>query len=190
MFTAFFDTCVLYPIVKTDLALRCAQQGMFAIRWSDQVLEELTRVLQDPPASLKRAKAERRIQMMNTAFPQAEVSGWEPLESIFDSLPDFNDRHVAAAALHCHADVIVTENLKDFPPEALAEHHLFAQGFDEFMCDLWELKPSHPAQIFHILDAIALKRGIDWRTLVRELKLRHGLKNFADLVYGWHFDNP
>jgi predicted nucleic acid-binding protein len=35
------------------------------------------------------------------------------------TLPDADDRHVLAAAIRSSADVIVTFNLGDFPPEVL-----------------------------------------------------------------------
>lgn len=189
MFTAFFDTCVLFPIIKTDLALRCAEEKMFSIRWSDKVLEELSIVLQRPPTSLPAERAEHRISIMRQAFPHAEVTAWEPLEHSFSALPDPADRHVAAAAAFCNADVIVTENLKDFPLEALCPHGLFAQNFDDFMCDLWELKPSYPSHIFRMLENIAEIRGIDWRLLTNQLASSHLMPNFAQQVYSWHLDN-
>jgi hypothetical protein len=57
--------------------------------------------------------------MMNSSVRDCLVTGYEPLiEGL--TLPDPNDRHVLAAAILAGADVIVTFNLRDFPPEALA----------------------------------------------------------------------
>ena len=49
------------------------------------------------------------------------------------TLPDLDDRHVLAAAIAGRADVIVTKNLKDFPPAALQPHGIEAQHPDTFL---------------------------------------------------------
>ena len=63
------------------------------------------------------------------------MTGYEPL--IDDLvLPDPNDRHVLAAAIKCEAKFILTNNLKHFPPDALAPHCLRAQDLDTFLLNL------------------------------------------------------
>jgi hypothetical protein len=57
------------------------------------------------------------------------------------SLPDPNDRHVLAAAIVGRCDVIVTQNQKDFPDEALAPLDIEAQHPDEFLCNHLSLAP-------------------------------------------------
>jgi hypothetical protein len=47
---------------------------------------------------------------------------------------DPKDRHVAAADVRCHAQVIVTFNLKDFSASALSAWGVEAQHPDDFCC--------------------------------------------------------
>lgn len=54
-------------------------------------------------------------------------------------LPDAGDRHVLAAAIKAKAQVIVTENLKHFPPDKLAAWNIEAQGADDIVLGLVEL---------------------------------------------------
>jgi hypothetical protein len=57
------------------------------------------------------------------------------------TLPDPDDRHVLAAAIHSRADVIVTYNLSDFPDATLAPYGITAQHPDEFVIHLLDLAP-------------------------------------------------
>ena len=69
------------------------------------------------------------------------VTGYEPLIDVV-TLPDPNDRHVLAAAIKGQADVIVTFNLKDYPPDILGVYDLNAQHLDVFVRHLIDLWPS------------------------------------------------
>lgn len=60
---------------------------------------------------------------MNEAVPDSLVTGYESLIAGLD-LPDVDDRHVLAAAIHCNADAIITFNLRDFPAEKLAQYDI------------------------------------------------------------------
>ncbi|HEX3922837.1 MAG TPA: PIN domain-containing protein [Streptosporangiaceae bacterium] len=64
-------------------------------------------------------KTDRLRQLMNTAVRDCLVASYEPLIVALD-LPDPDDRHVLAAAIKAKAQIIVTKNLRDFPPERLA----------------------------------------------------------------------
>ncbi|HZL49861.1 MAG TPA: hypothetical protein VFC37_02825 [Terracidiphilus sp.] len=70
--------------------------------------------------------------------PDALVIGYESLIPSLN-LPDEKDRHVPAAAIQSKASVIVTNNLKDFPPEVLQEFEIEAQCPDEFVMNLLDL---------------------------------------------------
>lgn len=78
---------------------------------------------------------------MNENPPDALVIGYEHLISDLD-LPDSNDRHVLAAAIRGRADVIVKNNVKDFPDDLLEEFDIDAQTPDEFMYHLINLSPN------------------------------------------------
>jgi hypothetical protein len=72
---------------------------------------------------------------MEAHLPNAMVTGYQRrIASLV--LPDPNDRHVLAAALHCKAQTIVTTNLKHFPKSVLTSRSISAQHPDDFVCDL------------------------------------------------------
>ncbi len=77
---------------------------------------------------------------MNEAVPDCLVTGYELLKKGLD-LPDPDYRHVLAAAIRVRAEVIVTFNLKDFPPDVLEEFDIFTQNSDDFIDDLFDLSP-------------------------------------------------
>jgi len=69
---------------------------------------------------------------MEEMIEDANVSGYEHLiENV--TLPDPDDRHVLAAAVHCEARIIVTANLRDFPAETLSFFRVEAQHPDTFI---------------------------------------------------------
>ena len=68
---------------------------------------------------------------MDAAVLDCVVDGYELLESAL-TLPDPNDRHVLAAAIHCKASAIVTYNIDDFPADVLATYNIEAQHPDDF----------------------------------------------------------
>lgn len=82
--------------------------------------------------------ARRQRQYIETAFPEAIVTGFEPILASVD-LPDADDRHVVACAIQTRAAVIVTNNLKDFPSESLSLHKLEAISLDDFIADILDL---------------------------------------------------
>jgi hypothetical protein len=81
------------------------------------------------------------------AFPDALVENYKSLiEGL--TLPDEKDRHVLAAAIKTNANVIVTNNLKDFPKEYLATFGLKAKGVDDFITDIIDLYQESAIQAF------------------------------------------
>ena len=132
---AVLDANVLFPFTLRDTLLRAAAEGCFQVYWSEQILEEATRNLVAAEVMTAR-QAERLRAVMEQAFPEAMVRGYERLIGAMRN--DEKDRHVAAAAVKAKADVIVTSNVRDFRqlPEGTE-----AQRPDEFLCGLLDASP-------------------------------------------------
>jgi hypothetical protein len=76
---------------------------------------------------------------MAAYFPDARVTSYEELIGSMTNHP--KDRHVLAAAVAGRADILVTENLKDFPPAAVADFGITVVGQDDFLSGLLDLYP-------------------------------------------------
>jgi predicted nucleic acid-binding protein len=124
MFAAMLDTSVLWPSLQRDFLLSLAVEGLYRPLWSTAILDELRYhearklVGHGHDRVLAEQRSQRLVNQMSTAFDDAIVANWEALEGTF-GLPDIDDEHVVAAALVGGADVIVTSNLKDFPPQRI-----------------------------------------------------------------------
>ncbi len=102
-----YDACVLYPAPLRDLLMRLALTDLFQARWTDQIHDEWTRnVLANRPDVTAESLARCR-RLMDEHVPDCLVTGYESLIPTL-SLPDPDDRHVLAAALHGGASSIIT----------------------------------------------------------------------------------
>ncbi|WP_447860969.1 PIN domain-containing protein [Nitrospira calida] len=142
-FTVVYDACVLYPAPLRDFLMRLALTDLFRARWSDMIHDEWIRNVLAQRPDLKPEDLERTRSLMNAHVRDCLVAGFEHLIPSVE-LPDPDDRHVVAAAIHSGASLIVTFNLKDFPAEQLKRYNLAAQHPDDFIFDLLDL---HPAQV-------------------------------------------
>jgi predicted nucleic acid-binding protein len=140
-----YDANVLYPATLRDLLMQLALSDLFQARWTNLIHDEWTRnVLKNQP-SLNPSKLEHVRTLMNNAIPSSLVSGFEPIIPTLN-LPDPNDRHVLAAAIHANARGIVTFNLKDFPATNLGQHNLRAIHPDEFVTHWLNTNPNRVVQ--------------------------------------------
>nr|WP_202819743.1 PIN domain-containing protein [Thaumasiovibrio subtropicus] len=131
----------MYPAPLRSYLMYLANTGLFKARWTDRIHDEWMRNLVANNPSIDPQKLERTRQLMNANVPYCLVEGYEPLiEGL--TLPDQDDRHVVAAALKGQAEAIITFNLKDFPTTQLDALGLSAIHPDEFLSDMFELKPS------------------------------------------------
>lgn len=142
-FTVVYDACVLYPAPLRDLLMRLALTDLFRARWTDMIHDEWMRSVLSQRPDLQRQDLERTRALMNAHVRDCLVIGFEHLIPAVQ-LPDPDDRHVVAAAIHSGASLIVTFNLQDFPLEQIDRYNLVAQHPDDFIVDLLDL---HPAQV-------------------------------------------
>jgi len=135
---AVYDACVLYPAPLRDLLMRLATKDLIQAKWTDMIHEEWIRnVLLNRP-DLKRSQLERTRKLMNEHSRDSLVAGFERLIPSLN-LPDQNDCHVLAAAIHSEAKTIVTFNLEDFPDRILKTNGIKAQHPDTFILRLLDI---------------------------------------------------
>lgn len=138
-FVVVLDANVLYPFRVRDALLRFAEAGLFRARWSPTIMDEWTRNLLERRPDFE-ASIRAQMAAMKRAFPESCVTGGESLIPAL-TLPDPDDRHVLATAIRTSAEHIITENLKDFPDEALAPFGITAVTPDDFLSSTFELYP-------------------------------------------------
>jgi predicted nucleic acid-binding protein len=165
-YSAVIDTCALVPISLCNLLLRLAEHpSFFAPRWSPDILAELKHVLQKRRA-LSEEKALKRIGYMCSAFPEANVVGYEGL--IRSMRNHEKDRHVLAAAVKCKADAIITFNVKDFPSDSVEDYEIQVLTPDEFL-----------VHQFHLGRLLVVRKVTDH---ILPLSLKHPLRPLSVLV--------
>jgi predicted nucleic acid-binding protein len=131
------DACVLIPMPLADTLLRMAEAPrLYLPKWSHMIMDEVTRNLVQkwnmPPE-----KAQRRESELRRHFPEAWVEGFEPLIDAMINEP--KDRHVLAAAVRAHTDLIVTYNRRHFPAASLQAWEIEVQGPSTFLRGLYDL---------------------------------------------------
>lgn len=97
-------------------------------------------------------------------------------------LPDPKDRHVLAAAIKTNANVIVTNNIKDFPKEYLASFGLTAKTADDFLTYIIDLNPDQALKAFKELVLHRRHPDLDAFQVLDILRNR-GLKDTADFLH-------
>ena len=136
------DACVLIPMPLCDTILRSAEEpAFFRMVWSEEILEEVRRSLAGEQFGYTGEQVTRRIRRMNAAFPEALHTIPPGLIDGILGIPDPNDRHVVALAVHAHANIIITNNVRDFPADALFPHNVTVLSSDDFLVHQYHLSP-------------------------------------------------
>lgn len=132
-YTVMLDACVLYPAPLRDLLVELASTDLFRAKWTERIHEEWVSSLLAKRPDLDRERLyAHTVASMNDAVLNSMVEGYEALEAGL-TLPDPDDRHVLAAAIHAKCDAIVTFNLRDFPKEQLDRYDIELLHPDDFL---------------------------------------------------------
>jgi hypothetical protein len=171
-----YDANLLYPFHLRNLLVQLGVHHIVRPRWSDAIHDEWIRnVVASGKATRERLLRTRDI--MKRVLPDADVvSDEKRLAGLL--LPDPGDRHVLAAAIAGGADLILTFNLKHFPPELLAPYGLVARDPDTFLRDLHR---ADPQVIRAVVDAARLnlsQTAPDEHSFIETIE-RQGLAEFA-----------
>lgn len=178
-FTCVLDTNVIYPLEIRDLLLWFAYENLFTPKWSRHIFDEWKSVMKRK--GISEAEIQKRVDNVNQAFPDAMVDNYESLIQGLD-LPDENDRHVLAAAIKTNANLIVTNNLKDFPEDYLLRFGLYAKTPDDFISDTIDLNHEKALNAFRMM--VNNRRNPPLTEFEVLDRLRNiGLKDSADYLH-------
>lgn len=158
-FPVMLDTCVLASSTIRDFLLWAAYLALYRPVWSADILEELRRTLIDK-FGVQPERADYMIGQMTTAFQEAEVDGYQALIPVMTNAE--KDRHVLAASVIAKAQLIVTNNLRDFNDAALSPYHIEATNADNFLRDLLDVDSE---RMLEVLMTLAEQRKMPPRTV-------------------------
>ena len=175
--TVVIDACSLYPVYLRDTLLRAAEARLYRVYWSEQILGELRQSLVRSGRVTER-QAAHLLRQMQHVFPGALVTGHERLIAAMPNHP--KDRHVLAAAVQIGAPVIVTENLRDFPHQAVDSVGIEAQSSDAFLSHLYSLNPAKMRQLVREQAAAYIRPSMSLDGLLA--RLAQTAESFAALL--------
>lgn len=178
-FTCVLDTNVIYPLWTRDLLLWFAHYDLYTPKWSKNIFNEWHNIMLRK--GVNKAEAYKRTNDMTLAFPDALVENYEALiENL--SLPDEDDRHVLAAAIKINANLIIINNLKDFPDDYLDNFGLKAKVPDDFFTDIIDLNHDISMEAFQSL--VLNKKSPPYNEYeVLDILRNNGLKETADYLH-------
>ncbi len=178
-FKCVLDTNVIYPLWIRDLLLWFAYFDLYTPKWSLNIFDEWVDVM--IRKGVDQNEAYKRADKLNLAFPDALVKNYEPLIDTL-KLPDQKDRHVLAAAIKTNANLIITNNLKDFPEEYLASFGLKAKCADDFLTDIIDLNQTLSLKAFKKL--VLNKKNPPYNEFeVLDILRNNGLKETANYLH-------
>lgn len=180
-FTAVLDTNVLYPVIIRDILFWFAYYDMFTPAWSKHIFKEWEEVIRRKDPNMADEDIFKQVTKANLAFPFAEVKNYEALIKQL-TLKDPDDCHVLAAAIKINANIIVTQNLQDFPEGYLSTFNIGVKHPDDFICDIIDLNPRVAIEAFKAMVLNKANPDLDEYQVLDMLR-NNGLKQSADYLH-------
>ena len=174
------DANVFYSIVTTDLILSLGVAELIRPRWTAQIHEEWMRNLRENRPDLDPAKIERRRQRMDAAIDDCLIAGYEALIPQLH-LPDPDDRHVLAAAIHGGASGILTYNRRHFPRRVVAPYKISVQHPDDLLLPLVQQCSTEVRETLEEMRARTTRPPLSQAQLLEKLANQHLPKFVAAL---------
>jgi predicted nucleic acid-binding protein len=150
-FKVVLDACVIFPAAVRDTLLRAAEAELYQPYWTDEILNEAIRNMV-AGQRITATQGQTLLDALRGTFPEAMIADYQDLVPTMPNNP--KDHHVAAAAVKCGAEVIVTANIDDFK---VLPTNIEAQTPDDFLCHLFDLAPREMVKLLQ-QQADALKR--------------------------------
>jgi len=145
------DANELIPRTPRDYILYLAEIGLYDIRWSDAIWDEVARNL-----LTKFGFSQQRIDYLSSRLaaelPHHDVEVPAEIEYLASlSGADRKDEHVVAAALAADADVLLTENLRDFPEKWLRDRGIALLNLGALLVQTAKLYPKELLAAHHLV---------------------------------------
>lgn len=179
-FTVILDTDVLVGALVRNIILSFAEAGFFRARWSSTTIHKELEPAIISAANLNPEKAALQRERIQLAFPEAEIVE-DPILVESLTLPDADDRHIFAAAIQTKAALIVTNNLKDFPPAPLSAHQIEPISPDSFIADCIDLAGPEAIAVLRTLRERFKRPEMDSEAFLRLVEER-GLSQTAAML--------
>ena len=163
-YRVILDACTLAPANLCEILLRLGETPrLYSPQWSEHILTEVRRTHIEKlnwPEKL----ADFWQQEVRQSFPEALVTGYEPLIAVCDI--NEKDKHVLAAAIKARAELIVTTNIRHFPLQDLDPWGIEVAHPANYLITLYSIDPG---VVVSKIDAIANNRGITPQSFLSRL---------------------
>lgn len=170
------DACVLFPVSVRKILLGVAEKRLFTPLWSEKILDEWQFATTKSDKKLfDQTKVE--ILLLKSYWEESLIPKNEAVENQL-ILPDMNDRHVLATAITGKAEILLTNNLRDFPSRVLGKYGIIPRSPDKFLLEIYYIFPD----LITVLTKAAFESAREYRLNITSEKLflkRSGLSRLA-----------